>query len=265
MLYTFLLASHKREELKIIRGRLHQLCWNLNGSVRAELFLKLGRMTFNKAVQYQESGRAGESLHLLKDNHLNIEEAKKNSMRNCKRLSSWKKTTLCIPLSANRLWLGKEATNSGKKATCDEENIQMELVWDAVDCYVQSIVLCRGKCLESEAIAHSQLGRLYESIVMNVKSREHYKFTVDLVIAMAPKNFNSRSWYNQALSGLNKFQQGQRWKETKEKERLRGPILAELKDDLDELKKASAKSSQALLDIIYSKHPPKRGDKSADS
>ena len=77
MLYTFLLASHKREELKIIRGRLHQLCWNLNGSVRAELFLKLGRMTFNKAVQYQESGRAGESLHLLKDNHLNIEEAKK--------------------------------------------------------------------------------------------------------------------------------------------------------------------------------------------
>ena len=141
----------------------------------------------------------------------------------------------------------------------------MELVWDAVDCYVQSIVLCRGKCLESEAIAHSQLGRLYESIVMNVKSREHYKFTVDLVIAMAPKNFNSRSWYNQALAGLNKFQQEQRWKETKEKERLRGPILAELKDDLDELKKASAKSSQALLDIIYSKHPPKRGDKSADS
>ena len=29
MLYAFLLASHNRDELTILRGRLHQLCWNL--------------------------------------------------------------------------------------------------------------------------------------------------------------------------------------------------------------------------------------------
>ena len=43
-----------------------------------------------------------------------------------------------------------------EEATCENENIQMELVGDTVDCYVQSIVLSRrGKCLENEAMAHS--------------------------------------------------------------------------------------------------------------
>jgi len=34
---------------------------------------------------------------------------------------------------------------------------------------------------------------------------------------------------------------------------------------LEELKTTSKRGSQALLDLIYVKHPPKRGEKSADS
>ena len=264
LLWNFLMKSHDGNDFSILCGRLHQVFGNLIGSVRAELFLQLGRLTFNKAVEYQEDGKVVESLQLLHDNYLNIEEAKKldAQLNEAGELEDSNFMHLCIGDSSlarqkgDKLW---------EEATCENENIQMELVWDAVDCYVQSIVLSRGKCLENEAMTHSQLGRLYELLVMNVKSREHYKLTVDLVVAMEPRNFNSHSWYKQALAGLNKFQREQHLKKTKERELQRAPIRAELKDELDELKKASSKSPQNLLDLLYSKHPPKRGEKSADS
>ena len=38
---------------------------------------------------------------------------------------------------------------------------------------------------------------------------------------------------------------------------ISAPFREELKNDLDVLKKASAESTQALIDVIYSQHPPK--------
>ncbi len=38
-----------------------------------------------------------------------------------------------------------------------------------------------------------------------------------------------------------------------------------MKEVLDELKKASNKSPEDLLNLIYAKHPPKRGQKQSDS
>ena len=61
---------------------------------------------------------------------------------------------------------------------------------------------------------------------------------------------------------MEKYQQEDRWKETKEREKIRAPIRAELKEELDELKKVSGKSASDLVDLIYAKHSPKRGTKS---
>jgi hypothetical protein len=134
-----------------------------------------------------------------------------------------------------------------RAATCRKEEIQMELTWDANDCYLQSIVLSRSKCLESEARAHSQLGRLYELLVSNEKSRDHYKLTIQLAMAMHPKICKNYFWYMQAFNGLDRFQQKQTWDERKQKEAIRAPIRIELKQALDELKEASKKSAQELL------------------
>jgi len=80
---------------------------------------------------------------------------------------------------------------------------------------------------------------------------------------MQPKNFNDHPWHKQALAGLHKLQQ--QWKEKDEKERIRAPILAELKDVLSEIKRASAKSTETLIEFIYANHPPKNGQqKSTD-
>ncbi len=60
----------------------------------------------------------------------------------------------------------------------------MSMVWDAVDCHAQSIVLSRDKSLECEAVAHSHLGRIYELLIIKEKSRQHYKHAVDLAVAL---------------------------------------------------------------------------------
>jgi hypothetical protein len=62
---------------------------------------------------------------------------------------------------------------------------------------------------------------------------------VDLFVAMQPKNFNNHSWYKQALAGLHKYQQQRQYREKEEKERIRAPILAEMRDAVHELKKHS--------------------------
>jgi hypothetical protein len=151
-----------------------------------------------------------------------------------------------------------------KSAIQDNEHLQMELVWDAVDHYNQAIILTREKCLESEAMAHSQLGELYETLIVADKSKEHYKAAVDLVHALQPRNFNDHKWYKKCLSGLKKYQDQLKWKEQKEQEILRAPIKEELKDVLDELKAASAKSADDFLKLIYAKHPPKNSASSTD-
>lgn len=257
------IISQDHVKWPVLCGQLHQLCLKLTGPIRAKLFLKLGRLTFQKAVKQQENGRMIQSLQLLHDNYQNIEEAKRleNQLDEVIELEESNYTHLCI---GNSTMARQRGDKLWTEATCQEENIQMELVWDAVDCYVQSIVCSREKSLEYEAIAHSHLGRLYELLIVNEKSHEHYKRTVDLVVAMAPKNFNEHSWYKQALAGLHKFQEQQKWSENKEREKIRAPFRAELKDVLDELKKASGKSAQELIDLIYSKHPPKRGEKPSD-
>jgi hypothetical protein len=102
--------------------------------------------------------------------------------------------------------------------------------------------------------------------VSNEKSREHYKLTIQLAMAMHPKICKNYSWCMQAFNGLDRFQQKQTWDERKQKEAIRAPIRIELKQALDELKEASKKSAQAeLLNLIYDKHPPKRGTKSTES
>lgn len=64
--------TNQNSSVQVQRGRLNEFCWDLDGPIRAEFFLKYGRFT-QKAVQYQENGHFKESLQLLHDNHLAIE------------------------------------------------------------------------------------------------------------------------------------------------------------------------------------------------
>ena len=244
-------------------GRIYQICLKTDGLIRGKLFFKLGRLSLQKAVQYQENGDQKKALHLLKDNYTAVEEAKQH-LGLLEDVIDLEDSTWIHQSIAESAMARERGELVWKSATQDNEHLEMELVWDAVDHYNQAIILARERCLESEAMAHSQLGQLYEALVLADKSKEHYKAAVDLVQVMQPRNFNNHTWYKKCLSGLKKYQDQQRWKERKEQEALRAPIKEELKDVLDELKAASAKSAEDLLKLIYAKHPPKNGASSTD-
>jgi hypothetical protein len=238
LMWNFILISQKHEMLSIILGRLHRLCCNVIRLTQPVLFLKLGRLTFQKAIEHQENGRFIESLQLLRDNCRNIEEAKKDKDQWEVSIELEESNLIHLSIGESNL-ARKRGDELWREIMLELENIQMDLVWDAVDFYVQSIVLSRNKSLESEAIAHSHLGRVFELLKYNEKCHVHYKLTVDLVVAMQPKNFNNHSWYKQALAGLHKYQQQRQYREKEEKERIRAPILAEMRDAVHELKKHS--------------------------
>lgn len=40
----------------------------------------------------------------------------------------------------------------------------MDMIWTTVDFYRQGVLQARGRCLESEALAHSRLGVLYHKV-----------------------------------------------------------------------------------------------------
>jgi tetratricopeptide (TPR) repeat protein len=244
-------------------GRINQICLKTDGYIRGKLFFKLGRLSLQKAVQYQENGDHKEALHLLKGNYTPVEEAKQHLglLEDVTDLEYSTSIHLSIAESAMARERGELAW---KSATQDNERLEKQLVWDAVDHYNQAIILAREKCLESEAMAHSQLGQLYEALGLADNSKGHYKAAVDLVQVLQPRNFNDRTWYKKCLSGLKKYQDRQKRKEQKEQEALRAPIKEELKDVLNELKAASAKSAEHFLNFIYTKHPPKNGTSSTD-
>jgi hypothetical protein len=73
LMWNFLISLCSKKKLCVLLGQLHQFCWSINEpSLRANLFLKLGRFTFQKAVDLQEHKKYIESLQLLHDNRLNI-------------------------------------------------------------------------------------------------------------------------------------------------------------------------------------------------
>ncbi len=263
LLWGQFILSNKGRGFHFLASRLHQFCWSLDRSkMRSEFFLRLAKLTFQKAVRYQESENYKESLQLLHDNHLAIEEAKNflNDDEDVKDLEQSNFTYICLGEAAIARRRGEELLKTASVFSDDER--KMELIWDVVDCYKQSFISSGDMCIESQAIAHCELGKVYGSIHIRQKSREHYKAAVDLELAMRPRNLTNRSWYKEALAGLEKYQQEDRWMETKEREKFRAPIRAEMKETLDELQRVSRKSTSELIDLIYDKHPPKRGVKS---
>ena len=256
---TNLFTKEDASEFSVLSGRLHQFCSDLDGQLRAKFFLKLGQFTLVTAVRLREVGLYKESIQLLADNNLAIEEGKKfygRGVLEAEELVERTHAHLCIGYSAMARQKGDALWAS---AVGDKGALDMDLVWAAVDSYRQAILNSREKCLESEAMSHCKLGQLYKSLRNRQKSREHFQTTVDLELQLRPKNLTHTDWHKSAVDGLNTFQQEDLWTGSREKEKIRAPIRSELKEVLNELEMASEQSAAALVKYLYEKHPPKRG------
>ncbi len=85
--------------------------------------------------------------------------------------------------------MNRERENSSWKTAIPDYD-ELKMVWNAN----QPIISAREKCLKSQVIAHCRVyGRVYGSLIISQKSREHYNIVVGLELAMRPSKLVERS------------------------------------------------------------------------
>ena len=74
----------------------------------------------------------------------------------------------------------------------EEEDLNMDLVWDIIDWYKQAVVRTREVTeVEMEAIALSRLGRVYDRVLkIKYKAKEYLMRSMQLAHSMHPRTFN---------------------------------------------------------------------------
>eukprot|EP00897_Mesotaenium_endlicherianum_P004470 jgi/Mesen1/4050/ME000213S03075 len=114
-----------------------------------------------------------------------------------------------------------------ERAVQDSEVLDMDTVWLALDKFKESAVVTKERDRESEGLALTEVARVYAKVLRLVDTGHKY--------------------YNLALQR----------KKAEDLEKMRAPLLEELKEVLEELREKSYESAESFLKHVYKEHPPK--------
>ena len=148
-----------------------------------------------------------------------------------------------------------------EKAVKSAEELSMEMVWDAVDQYHNSLLLARDQEVEQEAIACSRLAKVFDGVLkIQAKTELYVKRTIELAESLMPRNLHSESWFKEASLILEKIRIAKQHREDADSEEEMKQYKEELKDELTALDDLLTKNAtlQDILLHIYTKHPPVR-------
>jgi hypothetical protein len=152
----------------------------------------------------------------------------------------------------------KYADNMLQHLLQEEEFINFDKVWEVIDHFRAAIILSREQDVEQEAYSTAKMGVVFDKIVKHAdKAYELYKISLQLVISLQPKQFDSIKWYQELKERIQHFRDVNYEADLKKKEINADVYLQELETELQEMKEAAQKSWQSLLRHLYQKHPPK--------
>ena len=229
-------------------------------NLKAYCFLSLADATFKAGVSQLAKGKYKECLFFMRECYHPIEEARKYG--HCDPFVSSEVAVYegdvflhqCTAESVQACSTGDDLFNS---VLCDEDNLNVDMVWEVVDFYKRAILLTREKDVEFEAIGHSRLGRVYDQVLkLKVKAKENFLRCLELCNSMYPRVFTTDKWYQEATEALNRYQQETIRKEEEAWSVEKNAILLELKEDIKKLEELST-NAEDLLRHIYKAHPPK--------
>ena len=232
-------------------------------NLKAYCYLSLADATFKPGVSELADGKYKECLFLMRECYHPVEEARRYG--HCDPFVSTEVAVFegdiflhqCTAESIQACSTGDDLFRS---VLCDEDNLNVDMVWEVVDFYKQAILLTREKDVEFEAIGHSRLGRVYDQVLkLKVKAKENFMRCLELCNSMYPRVFTSEKWYQEATEALNWYQQETVRKEEEAWSTEKNAILLELKADIKKLEELST-DAEALLRHIYKVHPPKNKD-----
>ena len=232
-------------------------------NLKAHCFLSLADATFKAGVSELAKGKYKECLAFMHECYHPVEEARRYG--HCDpfvttEVAVYEGDIFLHQCTAESIQARSTGDDLFSSVLCDEDNLNVDMVWEVVDWYKQAILLTREKDVEFEAIGHSRLGRVYDQVLkLKIKAKENFMRCLELVNSMYPRVFTSEKWYQEATEALNRYQQETVRKEEEAWSVEKNEILLELKEDIKKLEELS-NNVEDLLRHIYTTHPPKNKD-----
>jgi hypothetical protein len=174
---------------------------------------------------------------------------------------------MAMAQSAQHLAVARKAQN---KLLFENEEIDMDCLWFAMDEFKAATLAGAGVSCESEAAALSGQGVMYLKVLkMDDEAKKMFDHAVRVAMTITQatgKDFHAVEWYKRATAGLKDIQDASIRRTTQEEDEKIGPIKEKLKPTLDAMTAAIEKNESQrfrvrnLLQHIYEVHPPKNGE-----
>ena len=231
----------------------------------ADIQVKLAGLYFHDGATKLQKGDFRKCLIRMKDSYRPIEEAKRLSRvyfgeMNCDLLSEIHTLEqdvvyhTCSALSTKARMQGDELLKTALK---DQEELDMNLIFEIIDWYKQAVIQAREVEIEQEAIAESRLGVVYDRVLKVVpRAKAYFIHSLNLAESLKPRVFTSHDWYKDCITALQKYQEEARLRDEEEEKQCRARFLEELKDELKDIEDNKANAVQ-LIKHVYANYPPK--------
>ena len=205
----------------------------------------------------QATQRCSNVLSLVSDVKENIAALQKSTRMYFSRAESTQSITIARELKDSLLF--------------DQEELNMDMAYIVVDKYTAAILAAKQFsdciCLESEALAASELGEVLERILKLPESAHRYFLhaiqLADTITHAHGSVFFGKEWYQIAKRSVERYRRLRAAYDEAEIAKQREPILLLLKPKLDEMNnemnkfQSKAFKAIALINHLYAKIPPK--------
>jgi len=240
--------------------------------------LRQGEAMFNKAAMAMGDKNFVDALYLLQELYTVVEEAKRllqfpddgetddieseddhylRHLRDLKLLI----TDIRIHTSlAEALKAVHDGDATLKEAIEGYENLQLDLVYSALDKYRLAVTLARGEDIEIMCIAFTKIASVYINVfkdgIHKTKGKEYLNNVLDLS-KVIQGNLYTAEWYKEATLFLKNMQDEKQQQEDELWQNQRKVFMDQLSDETKTLELHKCDSDSEFLVFLFAKFPPK--------
>ncbi|EDO35263.1 predicted protein [Nematostella vectensis] len=231
--------------------------------IAVEFQLKQAKFIFHDGAMELQSGDYKICLSRMKDCYFHLEEAKRlqhnsSDIDRNQEIAVLEQDIIYLRTTAESMQAREHGNQLLEIAVKEEEELNMDLIWDVIDWFKQATIFARELDLEQEAIALSRLGYVYDQIIkQESKAKTYFMRALQLADSLKPRTFATEAWFVCCVTTLKRYQDEVRQREEKEYLDSKKPVLEELKEELAELDEHENGTDLGLLKFVYTKYPPK--------
>ncbi|KAK3603653.1 hypothetical protein CHS0354_017369 [Potamilus streckersoni] len=251
-------AKERLEKARIIQEVIHLIPAK---DIQADCYLDIARIHFHSGITAIETGNYSDCLYQMKECYYPLNEAARvgigleNIQQEVRILEDDVNMHTCI---AKAMQSRATGDNIFQTILMDEELLNVDMVWEVIDWYKDSILQARDLDIKLEAISLSRLGTVYNRVLkIQFKAKEYLKKSIELAQSLRPMDVTSEDWYQNCTQILEKYQQESLMQEQEDVKKKKESVLTELAPELNFLKAREEEPYDTFLTWLYGTFPPK--------